>query len=436
MLKTTLLFISIGAFGASLLGSQLHSRLTTKSDKAQSDLKVDVNGSRQLSVRIPLGNVTLIADGRSELTVHVERTVRGPLNEMGRRWLKDSYLTADNKNGVLTVKDHPFGKDSLSGIDKSNHTEGKGTDLELKVQIHVPKDLATKVSVTAGEALIQGHFQSIAVDVSAGTLTTKDAVSVNRMDLAVGVGTLVSKSITPQTSGSSLSVGAGEVRLALARGSSADVTAEVGVGKITGLPASSKKEDGIQLGDQRHVRVGNGGTKVNISVGTGTVSVSSEGSVALLSSSSDAATNEADKFDDDVVADSGDVQGALNQANQEVEAAEKELKREDFELKLDDEDFKHGQSFNNDKLDRELQNSLKKLDPMIRDILKSIRPEIERAMKHVKPEIERELLKSKSEIKRALKDVEPEIDRAIREAMKEVDRAMKEIHTSDKPLNN
>ena len=447
MLKTTLMFISVGAVGATFLGSRFQNHFADSANRKVSDLNVTAGSARNLQVKVPLGTVTLIADGGKDLTVHVIRSYKGPNDDVSRKWMNDSFITAQNRDGQLIVEDHPFGKDSLNNAHLNNvDSSGKnGRSLDLSVQIHLPADLAAKVNVTAGEADLHGRYRSVNAEVSAGTLSTGNLRSSDQVSLSVGAGSL-NASLDGRSSGATkIKMGAGEVKLTIPSGAGADVSADVAVGEIVGLPGSDVHQDnGIHLGDRRHGRAGSGNAKVDIHVGTGSVEVQSTDHFLELEVSKKHSVKALSVLDDDEASGMNEID--VDDATQDTDEKNEAIAGVSQDMKIDLDDLKF-QDMNNLKelgnLDKDLAKSLKDLGPMIEkamreakpDIDKAMRevgPEIERAMKAAQPEIDKAIRESRIEIEKAMKGIKPEVDRAIREAMQELKKALMDLKKSEK----
>ena len=420
MLKVTILLISMGAVGATLFGSRAMRSPLDDSNRKVSDLKVSAGSAGRLEIRIPLGHVTLVADGSTDLTVHAVRSAKRPLDAEARRWLNDSYLKAENRNGVLTLRDHPFGADSLNDI-HSKGADHDGKDLSLEVQIHVPADLAAKLDVTAGDADVRGRFRSLDAGVAAGELSSDSVRCKEQL---------------------SLRVGAGELKMTIPSGANADVSASVGVGQITGLPEGAKNSDGIHLGDKRHGRTGRGDAKVNVHVGAGEIKINSQDRILATTnlevgdSDSDVDVPEMD-VDKDLDLQKNlnidkTVNDAVTQAMAEVSKAmasiHPDLRIDIPDIKIDDIKFEDMHDLMG--MDSDVEKSMQSSRAEIERAMKKIKPEIEKAMRNLKPEIEKAMKRVKPEIEKAmrsLKTMKPEIDERIRRAMQELERAMREF---------
>ena len=463
MLKTTIMLVSVGAVGTSLLGSRLVAG-TPSPDRKESNLSVSVANASRLEVKIPLGKVTVIADDSREMRVHVVRTAKGTLDESARRWMNDSYLTADNKNGVLTVVDHPFGNERLSNVKSSGNDRNQThRTLDLDVQIHVPSALAAKVNISAGEADLGGRFRSVDAEVSAGTLSADRIRTDGTLSLKVGAGSLFAGISSGSRATGHLSVGAGEVKLRIPGGSGADVSADVAIGEITGLPGKAHKEDGIHLGDHRHGRTGSGEAKVSIHVGAGNIAVDSEGRVEASTMPEEVGETLAEVKEGDSDLDIK-IDSDLNKTIAEAMAsANSAMASADVDLKIDLKDLKGLDELKELKELNELKSleSLKDLDVDSKDMhfefsddgngkhsaeqlkkahaeieramkmaaesLKKMRPEIERQMRASKPEMERAMKEAQEEVAKAMKQMRPEIERAMKEAREEMARSSKEM---------
>ena len=429
MIKTTLMLISIGAVGTSVLGWRMHTTDHPLADQKTADLRVITGHAQTLQINVPLGHVEVIADGSKELRVHVVRSTKGKSDIQSRSWMNDSFLTAENKGDVLVVRDHPFGKDSLSGIHSDDSSDAKsGTrTLDLLVQIHAPADLAAKLQVTAGRAEISGQFRSMNAEVMAGELTADGLNCRGKSELKVGAGSIVTTLHSESNGRSKLNVGAGEVKLRVPAGVGADVSADVAVGEITGLPGKERKKEGIHLGDRRHGHSGQGDAKVDIHVGTGSIKVESreplEASTVLdePSEKSEDAQDFSFKGSDDF---DKSIEATVSEAMKSVKISMDSMPK--------DMDFSFSSSHDFDDMDKDLSKSLKDIGPSIRRAMKAAKPDIEKAMREAKPEIERAMKAAQQEIKRAMKEVKPEVDKAIREAMKELEKALKELEKSEK----
>lgn len=427
MLKVTLLCISMGAVGATMFGTRAAFAPAGEVERKTNDLSVSAGSANRLEVNVPIGQVTLISDHSRDLTVHVVRSAKRPLDSWARRWLDESKLTVENRGGVLTVRDHPFGRDSFINMD-GDGSKGKGKDLDLDVQIHVPADLAAKLDVAAGQVAVRGNFRTLDAKVAAGVLSTDSVRCTGSMELHVG---------------------AGEVKMMIPSGANEEVSAAVGIGEIKGLPGSTKHKDSIHFGDHRTGRTGQGESKVNVHVGAGTIKVESRDQIIASISPEDAASTSDDNdgnFDfqmDDKVGDSirksidlamGAVQKSLGSVDTDVKVDLGDLKFDDFQ---DLKELKELKGFDSG-VDKELQSELSQIGPEIRRALQKVKPELEMTLKDLKPEIERAIREAmaevqrvmkaiKPEIERAMKEMKPEIDKAVRDAMKEIERAEKQI---------
>jgi len=432
MLKITLMFISVGAAGASLLGWKMRTPSHEMTNQKISNLSVSVGDSKNLLVDVPLGHVVLIADQSREMTVHVVRSAKYPNDPQSVKWMDDSVLSAENKDGLLIVRDRPFGKDKFSfeSNSKDSRSNTKGNDLDLLVQIHVPSDLVAKLKITAGEAEIGGQFKSFNGSVSAGDLQVNGLKCRDRSDLNVGAGSLKATVQNRSHAASSLHVGAGEVKLLVPSGASADVSASVGVGEISGLPGKVTKEEGIHLGDQRHGRTGHGDSKVDIHVGTGSIKVEARDRVeaaTVLDEGTGKSDDPIEIDESDVKAFDGSIKDAVRKAVESTKVSMDSMPK-DFDFKVfSDQDFK--------ELDRDLAKSLEGLGPEMEKAMKQAKPEIERAMREMRPEMEKAVREAQKEIRKAMKDVKPEIERALKQAMKELEKALKDMKKSDKNLD-
>ncbi|HWD41838.1 MAG TPA: hypothetical protein VG944_23560, partial [Fimbriimonas sp.] len=272
MLRSTLIVLTIGACAASLIASRTTRRASGDETQKTTDQQVDAGEAKRLDVNLPIGNVVLVADGSKELSVHAVRSARGEKDEWSQKWLRDSYLTVENRDGVLTVWDHPFGRDSLKDEAKGGHDNGR--NLELRVEIHAPNSLSAKLAVTAGKALVRGEFQSVDAALTAGEMIY-EANCREKAALHVGAGALAAHFTKEMGSPSILRMGAGEVIVSVPSGGDADISADVTIGEIKGLPPREKPRNEMRLGDKRSGRLGRGGARVDIHVATGSAEIRS-----------------------------------------------------------------------------------------------------------------------------------------------------------------
>ena len=435
MLKVSLFLISMGAVGATLLGSKPQPTPVNDSDQKTANLQVSPANASKLEVSVPLGEVLLVADNSTTVNVHVVRSAKSPLDAESKRWMRDSYVTAENHGGVLSVKEHPFGKDSLKGISssQSKDSKGKGRNLDLKVEIHVPSNLDAKLSMTAGKATVQGHFRKLTADVSAGELTLNGVKCQLNQESHVG---------------------AGEIKVVLPSGANADVSADVSVGEISGLPSSAKRSEGVHFGDRRHGKTGNGESKVRIHVGAGSIKVESRDRIIASSLADDepAAMEEKDEVKElsDVDFSDKDLDRTVQESIREAMKAVKEsLGSLHSDMKIELGENQPDVHMNLDNIDESLEKALAQIGPDIEKAMKLSKPEFEKAMKEFdaemkkamkasKPDIDKAMKEAEVEIKKAmktmkpemekaLKSIKPEIEKALREAMKELEKANREL---------
>ena len=429
MLKTSIMLISVGAVGASLLGWRMRAVSSFALNQKISNLSVTVGNANTLLVDVPLGHVVLIADQSRDLTVHVVRSAKVPSDPAAQKWLDDSVLSAENRGDLLVVRDRPFGKDNLSEVGSIPGSSSKptGSNVDVLVQIHVPVNLQAKVKISAGQLEIIGRFHGVAGSVAAGNIDVTGLQCQERSEFKVGAGNLNVSVPSRSHATSSLHVGAGEVKLVVPSGASADVSANVGIGEITGLPGKASKQDGIHLGDRRHGRTGSGDSKVDIHVGTGSIKVDARDHVeatTVLDEPSENPDGLKDLDDRDFADLDGTIKESVRMALESAKLGMSSLPKDiDFKV-MSDQDFKG--------MDKDLSKSLEKLGPEIEKAMESAKPDIEKAMRTMKPEIEKAIRTAQAEVRKSLKDMKPEIEKALKEAIKELDQALKEIDKSEK----
>jgi hypothetical protein len=275
MLKSIILIPIATVVGATLVAAHFNQTRSRDQERKTSDMTASAHGADRLQVTIPIGQATIIADGSRDLTVHVVRSARKPMDRVALQWMNDSFVSAEDVAGVLVVRDHPFGKDKGDRVDTDNGDGNWSRDLKVELTIHAPSDLAAKLTVSYGTARLSGRYREIEARVGAGTLTAESIRSTGPERLNVGAGELTANLASDSSGDSSLHVGAGKVDVGLPADADADVTASVGIGSITGLPERERHRNEIYLGDERRGRFGNGAHKVQVNVGTGKIRVRS-----------------------------------------------------------------------------------------------------------------------------------------------------------------
>ncbi len=414
MIKISLLALALVATATTLVGART---LTASSqndradfDSKQTDRSVGTSGAQRIKVRIPLGEVSLRSTSGSEVTVHIVRSAKRPLSEIGKKWLTESKVVAERRGEDVLVEDLPFGQH-----DKVN---SRGSDqVDVKYEIGIPSSLAVDLDLTAGKASATGHFRALKCTVLAGELTLSGVACDGNMSLTNKAGEISADLKSVPGRDSSISVGAGEAILKLPQHADAVVTAKVGVGEISGLPSTRAKKGDMQLSDKRSGKFGRGGSRFSIDVGIGSIAVHGGGeAVATLEKAIDS-DREADEMD-----------SSLDEADKELKGLDlKAFNMQGLDLKAPKglkglEQLKAlGEKQDLDDL-KELQNL--DIDKVVQSALKEAMVEVDKALK----DADREMREAMNEVKAHDVQIDDkEINAAVRKA---VAAAMKSAHES------
>jgi hypothetical protein len=330
---------------------------------------VAFSGVHRIKLKLAFAQVHVVSDSSSKLEFDVVRSAKKPVADSVRKWLDNGDLVVTNGGSAITIEDSPLRAHQL---DKGHNTDDSAGREE--VTLHIPSGLDLETSLGAGRIETKGRYRSVTSNLGAGEY-------VAHLD-------------SGPTGGSSIHVGAGEVKVELSSHVDATVAASVGVGKISGLPKSGDKGPG--MGDRRSGVLGNGGTSLGIHVGAGDISVITSQSVRAQSISDDS-RGAAQRFDSD--------------SDEDHDSQDR-----------DDHEFR-----DLDKVGDEVDRALKQAQPEIDRAMREARPEIDRAMERVGPEIQRAMAQIQPEIERAMREAKPEIERAKREHRKEFDLEIKKI---------
>ncbi len=371
MLKIATLVFGTAALGATLFAGRQLSHPHDGRFELASDNSVTTEGATTLKIQAPIASLTLETSNTGRLSVHGVRWTKDPSSEAGKKWMS-GVTKVSHDHDLLVVEDTVDGDHSMKNL-KGNFNGG------LDLHITAPRGLKVKLELGVGNALTSGNYNSVNLSVGAGQMTGK-------FDLSGG---------TP----SSVNVGAGEVKLDLPSGTNLDLTTATGVGEISGIPGSSKKTEGIHLGDRRSVKVGAGGTSLSVHVGAGSITINSASSVTAMTT--------ADRFSDT-----------------EKGSREEHLWSGDVDASISSDPIK-GDSL--DELGPQIEAALAQVQPEIDRAMKETQPQIDKAMAQVGPEVDRALREAQPEIDKALADIGPEIQRALKDAKPEMDRDLANV---------
>ncbi|AIE85387.1 hypothetical protein [Fimbriimonas ginsengisoli] len=398
MLKSTYFVLTTALLGATGVAATLQtSHRNLRQERGQEPRESrTINGAvtggdaRVLRIDVPFGTLHLLTSRSNELKVHAVRSAKKPLSAEARRWLDQSVLTVSRNGNVLTVKDQP----PTGFLEKGN---SKGADIDLEIEISAPAGLDVDLQLKYGSADGGGQFGAFKGVVGAGEVDLHPISCGGALDLHVGAGQISLGLESPLRRDSKLWSGAGEITIDLPKNTNADVSAEVGVGDIEGVPATSRSDGEIKIGGKRRTRFGQGGPKLDIHVGAGSIQISRGGKT----------------FGDEL------------QASMEAEPT---VDFSPADVTPDQDDEKPGQ------IDREIAKALKEASAESERAMAEAEREIKRAM----AEVDRAMAEARREIRS--EHLGPDIEAIVRSAMKTArgasDQALREVRRSLKRITS
>lgn len=417
MTKTHYLALA-AAIASTAFATGFQSNKGKPTESKTSNLSVKTSGSKKVNIDIPLGQVHLKTGRGSEVTVHAVRSYRGPATEAAKRWMSDSILRVEQKNGTVMVDDVPFGK-------RNSHINGNFNP-ELDLEINIPEGLDVTLSVDCGTVDGGGHYSTLKGSVDAGTLKLKGLDCDSSFDLHVDAGEVGAGLASIPSRNSSVQTDIGALTLDLPRSADADVTAQTDIGKIDGLPASKKKAGEIELGDQRHARFGKGGAKLSLQVSTGSIRVGSPDRAEALANEEpisiateiDGVAYPESRINQLTAADKKEMQKAIKEAQKEVSKAMKDIK------------FSSDFAGLHEDIQKEIDQAMKEAHAEVAQAMREAHEEVRRAMEESKNEIDDVKLSKDIEalVKSALDTAMAATEQALKATdfgMKQADKAMK-----------
>lgn len=372
---------------------------TTMADKESRhwDMNLGTEGVKHVRIDLSMSEVNVTAGKSSNFHADVTKEVEKPLDADERDWLEKNWIEARRVGDTIIFSEVSNQKPKLTGK--------KGHQIDLKVNIEMPKGLDADVALQAGELNLKGDYGVVKGQVSAGQLTTSDFRS-DSIDFDVQAGEVDATLAKAPRRDSSISVGVGQIDLNLKDSASLDASVKLGNIEVGG----ESDDDQKGLGAHQEIKVGSGGTKVRLKVATGSISVSQgkterrfeEKSGFDFSMSSNAELDDATRKE---------IEAEVNQAQREAQSAmadaQKEMERALSEHQFDIE--------KDQKFDQGTQ----------REIEKAMR-EAQKAMEEARKEMNLHLDKDLSrQIQEATKDAMKTAKKAMELAQKEVQKALK-----------
>lgn len=378
-----------------------------KSGVKESSLSLNANGAKKLRIDINFGGVELRTAATSELTAKVKKEITGAVDTPEKKqWLQNDWLKVRRDGDTLVVYEDPALKPKTF--------KGK-VNLDFTVSIQVPKGLLASVAIAAGSAKIQGEFESVVSTIEAGDMEVRNLTANRSLDLTVKAGQIDTDLSQPPRDDSKMHVHVGQINFN-SKGN-AFVDAAVSMGSIEVNGEEDKDQDGFSA--KREVRIGTGGTKINLRVDTGAIMIGG-GKTTKKSSTKIKGDYQSDFEDKDFSVDlpqdldktieaalrAAEVESraALVDARQGMEKAQLELERLSPQIQRD--------------VERALAEARKELANAKLDEAghRAAMAEAREEMKRAQADMERELKNRGPEMRR-------EIERALAEARKELSNA-------------
>jgi len=403
---TKSLYLALAAsVAATALATGFQSNKGQATQSRKSNLSVNLAGSKKVNIDLPLGEVHLTTGSGSQVKVNAVRSFRGPATDAAKRWLNDSVLRVEQKNGAVVVEDLPFGK-------RDSRINGNFNP-RLELEVSIPEGLDVTLNVSAGTVDGGGHYRSLNGSVSAGSLKLKKLDCDRDFNLQVSAGEVNTELASVPSKDSHVQTSVGSLILQLPRNANADVTAQTDIGKIDGLPKGKKKSgDDIEIGDERRARFGKGGVGLHLQVSTGSIRVGSpDEAEAMIFQEPVSVATEIDEavypqaqIDHMTAADKKEMEKAIKEAMLEVQKAMKEVRTSTASGHIHEE------------VQREIEQAMKEARTEAAQAMKEAREEIRRAMAESKGEFDGDELS---------KSIEAMVKSALETAMAATDQAMK-----------
>jgi hypothetical protein len=384
----------------------------------ESTLSLNANGAKKIRVDVKFGDVELLTSSTSEMTARVTKEIKGPIDTAEKKqWLSNPWLKAKRDGDLITI----YEDESL----KPKHFKGS-INLNLKVRIKVPKGFVADLHLNAGSAKVSGEFESVAAVVDAGELEVRNCATQNSMNLTVNAGQIESELVKPTRNESTIEVKVGEIKFDSKV--NADINASINLGSIE--VGGEKDDEEETFSAKRQVQIGNGGSKVNLKVGTGAISIGSGKTIRKSSTKVPGRIKGLKEMD---------FQGEFPEdLNKTIEAALKAAEIESRSALVDAqrgmEDARRELDRMSPEIEREIQRAIADAQKEVAEAMKSAQldskaalAEAQNEMKRAHAEIERELKnrmpEMRREIKREMERARKEMKSAIEEAKKEMKRA-------------